>query len=109
MGFFDNQERTSGLQAVKATPPQPVQEIVMVVEYFDSKFNWDRSEHQFSISESTVFYQPSMDKESILSDKIRNKYSTNKSHEKSWFFRFFSAFSLPLLLTFCLFYDRILL
>ena len=35
MGFFDNQERTSGLQAVKATPPQPVQEIVMVVEYFD--------------------------------------------------------------------------
>ena len=35
MGFFDNQERTSGLQAVKATPHQPVQEIVMVVEYFD--------------------------------------------------------------------------
>lgn len=32
MGFFDSQERTSGLQAVKATPPQPVQEIVMVVE-----------------------------------------------------------------------------
>lgn len=35
MGFFDNQERTSGLQAVKATPPQPLQEIKMVVEYFD--------------------------------------------------------------------------
>ena len=35
MGFFDNQERTSGLQAVKATPPQPAQEIEMVVEYFD--------------------------------------------------------------------------
>ena len=35
MGFFDNQERTSGLQAVKVTPPQSVQEIVMVVEYFD--------------------------------------------------------------------------
>ena len=35
MRFFDSQERTSGLQAVKATPPQPVQEIVMVVEYFD--------------------------------------------------------------------------
>lgn len=82
MGFFDNQERTSGLQAVKATPPQPVQEIVMVVEYFDKtienfsvtanleelkkhsiKFIWDRSEYQFSISESTVFYQSSMDKE----------------------------------------------
>ena len=35
MGFFDNQERTSGLQAVKATPPQPLQEIEMIVEYFD--------------------------------------------------------------------------
>lgn len=35
MGFFDNQERMNGLQAVKATPPQPVQEIVMIVEYFD--------------------------------------------------------------------------
>ena len=35
MRFFDSQERTSGLQAVKATPPQPVQEIVMVIEYFD--------------------------------------------------------------------------
>ena len=35
MGFFDSQERTSGLQAVKATPPQPVQKIEMIVEYFD--------------------------------------------------------------------------
>lgn len=35
MRFFDNQERISGLQAVKATPPQPTQEIEMVVEYFD--------------------------------------------------------------------------
>lgn len=35
MGFFDNQERMNGLQAVKATPPQPLQEIKMVVEYFD--------------------------------------------------------------------------
>ena len=35
MGFFDNQERTNGLQAVKATPPQPLQEIEMIVEYFD--------------------------------------------------------------------------
>lgn len=35
MGFFNNLERMNGLQAAKATPPQPVQEIVMVVEYFD--------------------------------------------------------------------------
>lgn len=35
MGFFDNQERMNGLQAVKATSPQPAQEIEMVVEYFD--------------------------------------------------------------------------
>lgn len=35
MGFFDNQERMNGLQAVKATPPQSLQEIKMVVEYFD--------------------------------------------------------------------------
>ena len=35
MGLFNNQERASGLQAVKATPPQPAQEIEMVVEYFD--------------------------------------------------------------------------
>lgn len=35
MGLFNNQERTNGLQAVKATPSQPVQEIKMIVEYFD--------------------------------------------------------------------------
>lgn len=35
MGLFNNQERTNGLQAVKATPPQPFQEIEMIVEYFD--------------------------------------------------------------------------
>ena len=35
MGFFDNQERMNGLQAAKATPPQPFQEIEISVEYFD--------------------------------------------------------------------------
>lgn len=35
MEFFDNQERMNGLQAVKATPSQPVQKIKMIVEYFD--------------------------------------------------------------------------
>lgn len=35
MGFFDNQENMNGIRVAKATPPQPVQEIQMVVEYFD--------------------------------------------------------------------------
>ncbi len=35
MGLFNNQERINRIQAVKATPPQPVQEIEMIVEYFD--------------------------------------------------------------------------
>ena len=35
MGLFNNQERMNRIQAVKATPPQPVQEIEMIVEYFD--------------------------------------------------------------------------
>ena len=90
MGLFNNQERMNRLQAVKATPSQPVQEIEMIVEYFDKtvdsifrhfqlrgtrkigiKFIWNRSEYEFSISDSTVFYQPSMGEEGNLSDKIR--------------------------------------
>ena len=35
MGLFNNQERNNRVQAVKATPSQPVQEIEMIVEYFD--------------------------------------------------------------------------
>ena len=35
MGMFNNKERINRIQAVKATPPQPVQEIEMLVEYFD--------------------------------------------------------------------------
>lgn len=35
MGLFNNQERINRVQAVKATPSQPVQEIEMIVEYFD--------------------------------------------------------------------------
>ena len=35
MGLFNNQERMNRLQAVKATPSQPVQEIQMIVVYFD--------------------------------------------------------------------------
>lgn len=35
MGLFNNQERMNRVQAVKATPSQPVQEIEMIVEYFD--------------------------------------------------------------------------
>ena len=35
MGLFNNQERMNRLQAVKTTPSQPVQEIEMIVEYFD--------------------------------------------------------------------------
>ena len=35
MGFFNNQERINRGQAMKATPSQPVQEIEMIVEYFD--------------------------------------------------------------------------
>ena len=35
MGLFNNQERINRIQAVKATPPQTVQEIEMIVEYFD--------------------------------------------------------------------------
>ena len=32
---FNNPEKIYRAQAVKATPPQPVQEIEMIVEYFD--------------------------------------------------------------------------
>jgi hypothetical protein len=35
MGLFNNLERMNGLQAAKVTPPQPLQEIEMIVEYFD--------------------------------------------------------------------------
>ncbi len=35
MGLFNNLERMNGLQAAKAAPPQPLQEIEMIVEYFD--------------------------------------------------------------------------
>ena len=35
MGLFNNQERINRIQAVKATPPQTVQEIEMIVEYLD--------------------------------------------------------------------------
>ena len=35
MSLFNNQERMNGMQAAKATSPQPVQEIEMVIEYFD--------------------------------------------------------------------------
>ena len=35
MGLFNNQERINRGQAMKATPSQPVQEIEMLVEYFD--------------------------------------------------------------------------
>lgn len=35
MGLFNHQERINRIQAVKATPPQAVQEIEMIVEYFD--------------------------------------------------------------------------
>ena len=35
MGLFNEQERIIGGQAIKATPSQPVQEIEMIVEYFD--------------------------------------------------------------------------
>ena len=35
MGLFNNQERMDRVQAVKATSSQPVQEIEMIVEYFD--------------------------------------------------------------------------
>ena len=35
MGLFNQQERINGVQAMKATPSQPVQEIQMIVVYFD--------------------------------------------------------------------------
>ena len=35
MRLFNNQERINGGQAMEATPSQPVQEIKMIVEYFD--------------------------------------------------------------------------
>lgn len=35
MGLFNNQERINRAQAKKATPSQPVQDIEMLVEYFD--------------------------------------------------------------------------
>lgn len=35
MSLFNNQERMNGMQVAKATPPQPVQEIEIVIEYFD--------------------------------------------------------------------------
>ena len=35
MELFNHQERINGVQAMKATPFQPVQEIEMIVEYFD--------------------------------------------------------------------------
>lgn len=35
MELFNHQERINGVQAMKATPSQPVQDIEMLVEYFD--------------------------------------------------------------------------
>ena len=35
MGLFNNQDKINRAQAVKATPFQPVQDIEMLVEYFD--------------------------------------------------------------------------
>lgn len=35
MGLFNHQEKINRIQAVKTTPPQPVQDIEMIVEYFD--------------------------------------------------------------------------
>ena len=35
MGLFNNQERMNRGQAMKDRPSQPVQEIEMIVEYFD--------------------------------------------------------------------------
>ena len=35
MELFNHQERINRGQAMKATPSQPVQEIEMIVEYFD--------------------------------------------------------------------------
>lgn len=35
MGLFNHQDRINGVQAMKATPSPPVQEIEMIVEYFD--------------------------------------------------------------------------
>lgn len=35
MGLFNNQERMNRGQAMKATPSQPVQEIEMILKYFD--------------------------------------------------------------------------
>ena len=35
MGLFNHQERINRVQAMKAAPSQPVQEIEMIVEYFD--------------------------------------------------------------------------
>ena len=35
MGLFNNQERINRVQAEMATPSQPVQDIEMLVEYFD--------------------------------------------------------------------------
>ena len=35
MGLFNNQERINGGQAMKARSSQSVQEIEMIVEYFD--------------------------------------------------------------------------
>lgn len=35
MGLFNHQERINRGQAMEATPSQPVQEIEMIVEYFD--------------------------------------------------------------------------
>ena len=35
MGLLNHQERFNGVLAMKSTPPQPVQEIEMIVEYFD--------------------------------------------------------------------------
>ena len=35
MGVFNKQERINRWQAMKAAPYQPVQEIEMIVEYFD--------------------------------------------------------------------------
>ena len=32
MGLFNHQERINGVQAMKATPSQPVQEITMLVD-----------------------------------------------------------------------------
>ena len=63
MGLFNNQERNNRVQAVKATPSQPVQEIEMIVEYFDKTV--ESISITYNLEELKNWYQVHLEQERV--------------------------------------------